>query len=360
MQSLTFAAATVATALAAALPSVSDLPVTGSAASGVVTATARNKGACGNDISLRVNYQDGEVTPAGLTVAIAPMSGGAGNPSLAALIAAMGDTWFHVIAHPYTDAASLTALETELASRFGPMRMIDGVAVTSASGSLATLAALGDTRNSQHSLIVAQPGENPLTPPADFAAAVAGVLALNAAIDPARPLQTLPLAGVLPPAQTDEFTLQERNLLLYDGIATTRVQAGGVVALERLITTYRTNGAGAPDTSYLDVTAMLNLAYLRYSFRTQIQTRYARHKLASDGARRAPGQAVITPSIGRAEAVLWFRAMEDLGLVEGFDQFKRDLVVERNATDPNRLDFLLPPDLINQFIVGAVQIQFRA
>jgi phage tail sheath gpL-like len=34
-------------------------------------------------------------------------------------------------------------------------------------------------------------------------------------------------------------------------------------------------------------------------------------------------------------------------------------VVERNAADPNRLDFLLPPDLINGFIVGAANIQFR-
>lgn len=54
----------------------------------------------------------------------------------------------------------------------------------------------------------------------------------------------------------------------------------------------------------------------------------------------------------------WFREMEELGLVEGFDQFKRDLVVERNVSDPNRLDFLLPPDLINQLIVTAVKFQF--
>jgi phage tail sheath gpL-like len=51
--------------------------------------------------------------------------------------------------------------------------------------------------------------------------------------------------------------------------------------------------------------------------------------------------------------------METLGLVENIEQFKTDLIVERNVQDPNRLDFLLPPDLVNQFIVGAAQIQFR-
>jgi phage tail sheath gpL-like len=51
--------------------------------------------------------------------------------------------------------------------------------------------------------------------------------------------------------------------------------------------------------------------------------------------------------------------MEELGLVEGFDQFKRDLVCERNVSDPNRLDFLLPPDVMNGLIVVGAQIQFR-
>jgi phage tail sheath gpL-like len=54
----------------------------------------------------------------------------------------------------------------------------------------------------------------------------------------------------------------------------------------------------------------------------------------------------------------WFREMEELGLVENFDQFKRDLV-QRNGSDPNRLDLLIPPDLINGLVVVAAQVQFR-
>ena len=118
------------------------------------------------------------------------------------------------------------------------------------------------------------------------------------------------------------------------------------------------SAAGSADPAYLDVTTILTLMYLRFTFRTRIATRYPRHKLANDGARFGAGQAVITPLLGKAEAVAWFREMEDLGLVEGFDQFKRDLVVERNVSDANRLDFLLSPDLINQLVVGAAKIQF--
>ncbi|KKK46930.1 hypothetical protein LCGC14_3160300, partial [marine sediment metagenome] len=68
---------------------------------------------------------------------------------------------------------------------------------------------------------------------------------------------------------------------------------------------------------------------------------------------------IVTPLTGKGEALGWFRDMETLGLVEGFDQFAGDLVVARNDADVNRLDFLLPPDLINQLIVTAARIAFR-
>ena len=346
----TLAGATVASDLGAHAASV---------AGGVITLHACNKGACGNDLDLRHSYQDGEALPAGTGVACSAMSAGTTNPTLTALIAAMGDRWFHVLAHPYTDATSLTALEAELASRAGPMRMIDGLAITSASGSQSTLGTLGGTRNSQFNCIVAQPGAHPLIPPCEYAAMVAAVVAYYANIDPARPLQTLPVIGALPPAEADLFTNTERNLLLFDGIATTRAGAGGVVQLERIITTWQRNAAGSADTAYLDATRVLTLQYLRYSFRARMMARYPRHKLGKDGTRYGAGQAIITPLLGKAEAVAWFEEAEGLALVQDLAQFKRDLVVEQNALDPNRLDFLLPPELIDQLIVTAAQIQFR-
>lgn len=355
-------AAQVATATVAAITANTNLPVTaavgGAGSEHIVTWTARNKGTAGNDIDVRVNYRDGEALPAGVGVTFAAGTTGATNPDLAGLIAALGDQWFQVVAHPYTDDTSLDALEAELATRFSATKMIDAVAITSAAGTQGELTTLGDGRNSPHSLIVAQPGDNHLTPPAEYAAAVAGVVAYYAQIDPARPFQTLQVKGVLPPADADLFTRAERNLMLLDGVSTTVLGAGGVVQLERMITTYQENSAGQEDTSYLSAETMFTLLYLRYSFRARWTSRYPRHKLADDGARIAAGQAVVTPGIGKAEAFAWFRDMEDLGLVEDFDAFKAGLVVERNASDPNRLDFLLPPNLINQLVGVAASLQF--
>jgi phage tail sheath gpL-like len=350
---------TIASAIAAAITANADLPVTASAVNAVVTVTHRHKGLVGNAYDIRANYVHGDALPSGVSLAIVAMASGATNPTLAALIAAMGDTWFHIIAHPYTDATSLSAIEAELASRAGPLRMIDGVAITSATGSHATLTSLGSGRNSQFSLIFAQPGESPLTPPSEFAAGAAAVIAKAAQADPARPFQTLAVRRALPPAEADLFTAAERNLQLFDGIATSRVGAAGAVQIERAITTYQTNEAGVDDVAYLDANTPLALLYLRYSWRVRIQTRYPRHKLANDGTRFGAGQLVMTPKLAKAEALGWFREMEGLGLVENFDAFKAALVVERDAQNANRLNVLIPPDLVNQLVVTATKVQFR-
>lgn len=350
-------ASAIATAIAAAITAAADLPVTASPSSAVVTVTFRHKGLVGNSFDMRVNYADGEKYPAGVSLAFVQLASGTSNPVLTTLIAALGDLWFHVWAHPYTDSTSLTALETELTRRFGPMTMIDGVAYTAAVGSVATLATLGESRNSPHNSIMSSPGESPLTPIYEVAASVAGAVALSAQNDPAQPMHTIQLVGMKQPAQSDLFTDSERNLLLYDGIGTTKAGPGGVVQIERPITTYQLSAAGSPDEAYLDSTTLFNLMYLRYDFRTLIATKYARYKLADDGTEIAPGQKIITPKIAKAEAIAWFRAKMLQGLVQNLDQFKRDLVVVRNG--PTRLEFLLPPTLIGQLIVGAAQIQFR-
>ena len=349
-------AAEVATAVAAAIGDVADLPVTAAAASGTVTLTAKNAGETGNEIDVRVNYFDGEETAAGVALTITAMSGGANNPDLTNAVAAMGDQWFHIIAMPYTDAANLSLIENEMSDRWGPVRQIEGHVFTGASGTLSELGTLGDGRNSPHLSIM--PGQNSPTPSYEIAAETAAICAFYGNIDQARPFQTLPYKHVKVPAAGDEFTQSERNLLLFDGIATWRVGAGSVAQVERLVTTYAENAAGGADTSYLDVNTLLTLGYIRWDFRNHILRKFPRHKLANDGTRIGPGQAVVTPKSAKAEALVKFRDWELIGLVEDSEQFKRDIIVERNASDPNRLDFMLPPNLVNQFRIGAAKIAF--
>lgn len=347
--------ADIATAIAAAINAETDLPVTAGAAVAVVTATARHKGETGNDIDLRLNYFQGERLPAGVEIAIVAMIGGTANPDVATALAAIAGVQFHTIAHPYTDAANLTALEAELLTRWGPLAQQEGHAFTAATGTVAALVTLGDGRNSQFSTIMGA-GKSPTTPWI-WAAVTAAVDAAEP--DPARPRQTLLLPGLLAPAEADRFDFTERDMLLHDGIATTFVDPGGRVVIERLITTYQQNTIGVDDPSYLDVTTLRTVSFLRFSVRTRIALKFSRQKLADDGTNFGAGQAIVTPSTIRGELIALFGDWEEAGLVEGLDQFKTELLVERDAGDPNRVNAILPPDIINQLRVFAAQVAFK-
>ena len=316
--------------------------------------TARNKGAFGNEIDVRFNYYDDESTVAGITHTITSFASGAVNPDIADVIAVLDETQYNIIVMPWTDTSNLNALKTELDDRWGPERQNDGHAITSKRGSYSDLLTFGDARNNKQETVI---GWNGPTSPWDVAAQVAAEVAKQGSIDPARPLQNIALATVLPPSKTDAFTNAERNLLLYDGISTLKT-VGGDVYLERIISTYQLNAQGADDTSFLSLENKLTLSAMRYDYRTDFYLKYPRSKLANDGTRFGPGQQVVTPKIGKAFAVGKFTQWEERGWVENFTQFKDDLICERSADNPDRLDQLLGPDLMNQLRVLGVQFQF--
>lgn len=353
------AAAAVATAVAAAITANADVLVTAAAVATNVTVTARARGLEGNSIDLRHSAAPNEALPAGITLTIPAMAGGTTSPSVdfGTALDALGDVWFTDIISNWNDVGVIGVLEARLTSQFGPMQMRDcHVWLGRPEATFSALASFGAARNSPHVSIMGY--RNSPTPPWEWAAVLGAVSIAALTIDPARPVQTLALPGLIAPVAASRFTWSERDLLLRDGISTFRVDDGGNVLIERVITTYQTSPAGADDVSYLDVETMKTLAFLRYDLRQMIALRYPRHKLADDGTNFARGQAVATPGLIRAEIVARAIQWEAAGLVEGIDLFKRDIIVVRNPNDPNRVDALLPPDIVNQLRVVAAQIQF--
>lgn len=238
------------------------------------------------------------------------------------------------------------------------MRQLEGLAFTSIRGALAELGTFGDGSNTQNLSVIHAAGLP--NSPWEVASSAAGIAAFYGNIDPARPFQTLPMTGLLPARMEDRFTLQERNILLYDGISTWKVDDGGVVRAERFITTYKKSPAGADDRSYLDITTPLTLGRLRYSLRNFLLLRYPRHKLASgDITQFGAGQAIATPDSVKGDVISWYSQHIALGLVENMKLFKEGLIVERNMADENRLDILLTPDVVNQLMVMAAKMEFR-
>lgn len=352
-------AAQIATAVAASINALTELPGT-AAVDGVDTTkvnwTHRHKGLVGNEVDIRFNYNPGEEFPSGVTATVVQPSGGTANPDVTTAIAALGDEWFTDIAMPWSDSTNLGVLETELADRWGPLRPIDGHAYVGKRDSVGNLSTFGNGRNSQFITTLGINGSP--TPAYEIGAVLASIAAQELQQHPARPLTSVILPNVLAPVSTLRFGRSERDILLHDGISTTKVAPGGGVAVDRLITMYQVSPAGTLDESYLDLNTMAQLSYLRFSFRVRMAQRFERSILAEDSNNVDAGQFIVTPNSARIEVLALFEEWERAGLVTGVDQFKQDLRVEL-STDPVRLDVLLPPNLTNPLLILAAKFEFR-
>jgi len=370
--------ASIATTVVSLVNAISTLPVVAAingTSDGRVDFSAVNSGTLGNFISFQEDYYGYGIPSvfswsaavagflrgsgaAGVKSFYDSFAGGATNPTLADAWAVIADEQFHYIIQPYWETANMARIETELDDRFLPLEDLQGHAFTATVDSHAGLTSTGNARNSPHNTIVGV--ENSPNTSEEWAAAWGAVAAWNLNNDPARPLHFLKLKGILPPPVADRFIRSERDTLLYDGIATSRVDSGGNVLIERSITSYQSNALGLPDPSYLDIQTLATLSEIRYQYKVRMVNRFIipRFKLADDTFPVQPGSKVATPKTVRSETIALFTLLRDKGLIENLDEFIDNLVVERDLADRNRVNVLLPSDLINQFRVLAANIQF--
>ena len=356
----TMTATDIATALRAAITAGVDFLASAGGSGTTVALTAKNKGPLGNDIDLRLNYRggrNGEANVPGVTLTLTPMASGATAPSLTNALLALVDKDFDYYAFPYTDTTSLNAIQAFLALRWAWNRQQYGGAFGALRGTFGNLATFGTARNDPRMTVMGFNGSP--DPSWRWAAAYCAASAVSLRADPGVPLQQLPLSGIKAPPIESRFAMEDRNTLLFDGISTFSVADDGTVAIERAITTYQKNAAGLPDDSFLDVERMFSLAYVLLDIRSYLQSKYARCKLADDGARLPPGTQVLTPILLKADIVARYRFNAQLGYVQDVDSFKRDLVVERRAGNRGRLDVLWPVVVIDQLRQIALLAQMR-
>lgn len=354
----------LAAATHAAINAATGLTVTATSASAVTTVTAKFKGVAGNSITFQFNRGLKETAPSviGLPVVVQSVPGTL-DPDITPAVAAMvGDQFTHILL-PYEDAANQDIMLAELDARFGPDDQEWGISFTAMNDTTANLLIFGGTRNSQ---LQVTPAFDPDTASPLFEAGASFVAITVGEPDPARPLQTLVLPGVVG-ARTGvalRRSRAERNALLGSGIATTIVTTTGDVQIERAVTNYRLNQAGSPDISYKNLQAPLTNLVFRDAINARFAQKFPRHKLANDGAKFGDGQPIVTPKIIKAEIISVFIVFEAAGIMEGREQFIEDLIVERDnipggGGDPDRANYSCNPDNVNQFRILAGVIAFK-
>jgi phage tail sheath gpL-like len=339
-----------------------------------VTLTCVFEGVSGNDIPMMLNYygsRGGETTPVGLGITVDPfLTGGVGTPDFAAAINNLGNEPYEYVALPYTDSDSLFVWEQEYGfsdtGRWGWERQLfghilsarRGASTGSADDGYADLVQWGETNNSGVVSVMAFEYATQ-SPMYEAAAAYAGKAQRALVNDPARPLQSLSLNQIKLAPQHQRFDFPELNSLASNGLAIQMPGSDGQPMIAREQTTYQWNLYGATDDAYELMTTLATLAKLMRNQKAMVTSSFPRHKLANDGTRFGPGQAIVTPGIVKAALVAQYRNDEFNGLVENVEAFKQFLMVERDSVDPNRVNVLYPPDLINQLRIFAVLNQFR-
>ena len=353
-------AAAIATAAAAAVNADTSLPCTAAAAEGVLTLTAKHKSLVGADFAVNVNLlgkTNGQTLPAGVGVSFGEGTSGAGVYDLEPAFKALKDEPYEFIGLFFDDATAWNAAKSAMAARWDYAAQLYGHCYTAKRGTVDALVTAAKAQNDPHLTLFGVSETDPNGVAERLGATIAQV-AVSIRADPARPLQTLVLTGIPAPRQSDRFERDEREMLLTGGVATYTDTSSGT-QIERAVTTYTKNAQGAADNSYQDSETLHTLGYVLRFLRSRLTSKYGRHKLASDGTSFGEGQAVVTPKIIRSELIAAYSELETAGLVENTALFKKYLVVERDATDPNRINVLFPPDLVNQLRILAVLAQFR-
>ncbi len=320
-----------------------------------VNLVARHAGAQGNFIYIDTDLLGDESNLATTLATITPMSGGAADPEMGPAFDNLGNDEYDWIAGPYSDATNIGHVDDLLndeSGRWSPMQQLYGHYLTAKDANLAGLSSFGNARNNQHISVMGY-YKSP-TPPWLWAAALGGQTAkhLQDAPELSRPLQTLDLRWVIAPKLPDRFNIQERQVLYYDGIGSYHVERDGTVSIDRLVTTYQFNEWGSPDATWLDVETLAQSMYgIRY-LKQKVTNNHARQSLADENPYGLQG--MTTAEEVRNTVLHGYAELIRLGVFENLDLFDRDLIVERNFVDANRLDMFLPLDHVNQLRIAAV------
>lgn len=329
-------ATVIAAAIVAQIAKQPDLPFTSANTAGVITITAKNKGTLGNSIKFIAT-----TTATSVGIAVVAMSSGATDPTLATALAVAFAAGHNIICPAWNDATNLTALRTHLDSVSGALEQRGAIGIFGHVGTLGTATTLAASINSGRISGILVPNAYDL--PYQVAAAYAAVVAFEE--DPARPLNTLSLTGILANPLANRLIRTEQENALNNGITPTEVGPGDKVQIVRAITTYTLDPQAVPDISLFDLTTIRTLDYVRKAVRERISLRFPREKLS-----------VRTEKRVRSEIIDVLYKLEELEIIENVDANLTGIIVERDSQDPNRLNARIPADVVNGLHVFAGRI----
>ena len=371
----------IALATVAAITAIKELPVTATAAVGVVTVTSKSEGLYGNFISMTFDWGFGEVAkePPGLSAAVVDMSGGTLVPTLRDALDGLGtgddanEDHFTDVIHGYMqDATSLDAMsnyngagntDVGLYSKTvaRPFRSLVGDTVAG-SGGLSALVTLADGRKTDRTNgVLAAPGSP--NHPAEVAALALGLLSkLNNNRAEEHALGQI-LPGVITGAVADRWTkdYDDRDTAVQGGIATTKA-SGGALLVQNLVSFYRPDNVPATSNGYKSMRNISIIQNMLYNVKLNFeQDKWLGVSLVADVAK-------VTNIVDRQKAkddeavkddlILLAKSFEGKAWVFEIDTFTLPNIQVQIRAGTNGFDTILPVILSGEVGIIDTNIQF--
>lgn len=302
----------------------------------VLTFAALSKGEWGNGITLSAT-----TTATGLTLTVTPMAGGEMDPDIQPALDAVFAAGHNIIISPFSSDAALAALSEHLTSTGHAMEQRGAVGCAGWTGSLGTGVTLATNVNDGRISIPWYRGSVRL--PAILAAAYGAVM--GGVEDPAQPLDELPLKGMDVVATAQRESRKEQENALHNGLTPIEVGPGNTVQIVRAVSTYTVNPEDVEDVSLLDITSIRTLDYTRKACRERISQRFPQAK-----------NTVRIRDKVKSELYDVLLRLDAAEILENVAANKDRLIVQQSGTDVNRVDAVIPADVVNGLHVFAGRI----
>lgn len=361
----------VATALAAAINTYfnaatkKSLPFTATAATNVVTITARHKGIYASKLDVSVPVIDGGNAFANI-LAFATSTPGAGVPDVAIILAAMGDNPFEIVTSAFGDDSNRTKLDdfhNNTAGRWSYAQQLYGHVFYPKTGTTSELTASALAKDTWHLTMWPMfSNAGMATPDYEFLAACVARIApfLGGGSDGRVSVNQsgLKVEGVLAPRDRNYWPgYTTRDVLLKNGVSAWKVNSSGDVLIDKVITQQQTTN-GVPDTVFRDIQAVYQLTYSLKFHRAALANEHSNAAIVDDNPASNPNLRTVRDI--KATLVNSTVQLQARGVVEASQALLDQIAVTRDLDNRNRVNIVLPIDRANPLDIFAGLARVRA
>jgi len=134
----------------------------------------------------------------------------------------------------------------------------------------------------------------------------------------------------------------------------------GNCSIKRLISMYQYRPDGSTDDAYLDINTAEVMERIRYEQRIGAIKSFTGTAAAKTNEGYRPGLRITTEDAVRAYLLSLYKnfLMREKGWVQAYDFYKSGLIVEQDAQNPSRFNFVDKPVLLSPYYILAGRAQF--